>query len=227
MRIKFLVLAIIVAQVAVVAGYELHFFQLRRLGRDADEAIAAATVERVGLMRADRALSDASRAIALHTWSKSSRSDHIDWSDELRSVIADHEDEFTSLEWERVTVIGPPSHNYNCIAWSLGLTSYWIWPSDSLHIYEMLFESLGFSEVEVDDAKAFALERGFEKIVLYVEHHEEYAPVVQVRHAAVLGQDGRWTTKMGSNALLVIESPQVLEGSYFGKIERIYKRPVL
>src|SRR5262245_24545923 len=45
-------------------------------------------------------------------------------------------------------VLSPATPNYNCIAWSLGITTKWVWPGDRVADFDQLNARFGYSRVQ-------------------------------------------------------------------------------
>jgi hypothetical protein len=96
-------------------------------------------------------------------------------------------------------VLGPSTPNqgaskdtYNCIAWSLGITSHWVWPGESVGAFDQLYAQYGFRRLARAD---YSLQRGVEKIALYAQNGK-------CTHAARQNTDGTWSSKLGSAPLI-------------------------
>jgi len=127
----------------------------------------------------------------------------------------------------RVTSAADPA--YNCIAWAGGSAADWWWPlSDAVKTYwppesprEMTLEafrrafgSLGYSECQSD-----SLEPSYEKVALFADS------AGRPTHAARQLPTGRWTSKLGQSEDIEHEL-RALEGSVYGSVTLIFKRPV-
>lgn len=139
------------------------------------------------------------------------------------------EDFFPGLRGKAYQVTSPRSDAYNCIAWAAGVTSIWWWPlgdprkshwpdgvprQETLDAFRLAFESLGYRTCGHAE-----LEPGFEKIALFAD------PQGCPTHGARQLSDGKWTSKLGE--LEDIEhSLRDLEGSFYGAVMLVMKRPV-
>jgi hypothetical protein len=115
-------------------------------------------------------------------------------------------------------VIGPATPKYNCIAWSLGLTSRWVWPGVTAAAFDDLNAQYGYKRMSKMD---FSLEPGIEKIVLYGKMVDGK---FQATHQARQNPDGTWTSKLGKMALIKHASPDSLDGPDYGKPYAVYYR---
>jgi len=119
----------------------------------------------------------------------------------------------------------PATTQYNCIAWSVGINTqawwpnrYGVWPKhlpleNTINNFTEMFQSLGYEECTSRES-----EQGFEKIALYVLNGEP-------SHAARQLPDGNWTSKLGKGAD-IIHSLEGVEGIAYGKVAKIFKRPL-
>ncbi len=131
--------------------------------------------------------------------------------------------------YHRKGEISPATEAYNCIAWAAGDTTKWwepdefeqyFWPEGvareyTLDTYVAAFRSVGF-EVCQDGS----LEKGTEKIVLYLQHGEP-------THAARGMPNGHWTSKLGSYEDIEHIDLDCLHGPLYGKAEIYMKRSAL
>jgi hypothetical protein len=139
------------------------------------------------------------------------------------------ESAFPNLRASVYGITSPPSPTYNCIAWAAGDDQQWwepiphlkgvYWPPDApmsllLESYIRAFECQGY-ELCVGDA----LEAGCEKVAIYAS--AEGLPT----HAARQLSSGRWTSKLGKAEDIEHDSPKALEGSLYGSVARLLKRP--
>ena len=128
---------------------------------------------------------------------------------ERKEIIGVVERVFPSLQFEPTS---EPCNKYNCIAWAVDSfnMSQWWWPNgprtraggrfwpdgcpedDAVGAFVASLETLGYTQCL---NKLF--EPGFEKIALY--SRPEF-PEDKVTHAAVLLEDGSWSSKLGHYA---------------------------
>lgn len=128
-----------------------------------------------------------------------------------------------------------PDFDYNCIAWAIGRMDKPWWPSktggyhwpktlprdelgsETLKNFIRAFKREGF---KVCGGKTYSLEKGFEKVVIFVKGQQNPT------HAARQLSSGMWTSKIGDEEDIEHVSPSVLEGSIYGKVAIVMKRPV-
>jgi hypothetical protein len=120
-----------------------------------------------------------------------------------------------------------PTIVYNCIAWALGITDSWCWPttsfgyywphripiSTSVESFVTLFGSQGYVDCENGE-----FESGVEKIAIYAKDGN-------VKHAARQLINGRWTSKLGEWDDIMHTKAEGLECDDYGKVVRFMKRP--
>lgn len=119
-----------------------------------------------------------------------------------------------------------PNIDYNCIAWSVADNSRWWWPHQdgywpagiskevTLKAFIEMFESLDYKKCETYD-----LESGYEKVVLYVNHHN--IPT----HAARQLPNGNWTSKLGEDIDVEHTLNSMNEG-FYGNPVMYFKRKI-
>ena len=137
---------------------------------------------------------------------------------------------FPNLAADGYEITSPESRKYNCIAWAAGdasqkwdctglhLAGYY-WPPDALagEAIEALvsaFETQGYSLCE-----SAVLEPGMEKVVLYADDQGLWT------HAARQLLDGRWSSKLGDAEDIAHLTPQGVEGSIYGRVVHLMRRP--
>lgn len=135
---------------------------------------------------------------------------------------------FPRLSSDTYRITSPASPQYNCIAWSLGITSHWWqpglcwspadWPPDdvSLGALERMFASMGYHNCEMHADP----EPGFEKVALYALSGFLYT------HAARQLPNGMWTSKLGKGIDIEHRSIHDIEGPAYGNVQQIMKRAI-
>jgi len=120
----------------------------------------------------------------------------------------------------------PHTISYNCIAWALGDDSKVWWPNSqyfwpdgilnevSIKAFTSMFALYGYIECPSEK-----LEKGFEKIALYVD--DQNFPT----HASRQLRNGRWTSKLGGSKDIEHALNELTQSDY-GKVVKIYKRPI-
>ncbi len=131
-------------------------------------------------------------------------------------------EEIRTHEWPRLgqkyEFLGPGTKKYNCIAWSLGITSRWVWPGDRVEDFDKLYEQYGYRRLTKLD---YRLQDGVEKVVLYGRKKDKR---VLCTHAARQMPDGNWTNKLGSLPLIKVPSPDHMDGPGYGSPVAVYVR---
>lgn len=122
-----------------------------------------------------------------------------------------------------------PTWGYNCIAWAVGKTDAWWWPSGDLLDYWPIPLDADDPEGVEQFAKAFKTEGydeckddsfvdGYEKIALYLD-------ATGPTHAARQLPDGKWTSKLGKMEDIEHDTLTVLEGKSYGKAKVYFCKP--
>lgn len=118
----------------------------------------------------------------------------------------------------------PAAPEYNCIAWAVGATDAWWWPSpgrfwpahvlreETLDAFLALFAALGYTAASTPD-----LEADVEKVALYAIGHTP-------THTARQLPDGRWTSKLGPNVDIEHNTPDAVAGGLYGEVSAILSR---
>jgi hypothetical protein len=133
---------------------------------------------------------------------------------------------FPGLAGKTCHITSPKEDAYNCIAWSLGITSNRWWPDKegqgywptgvprdaTIDAFRLMFTSVGFEPCP--DA---SLESDFEKVALFAS--ETRVP----KHAARQLATGRWTSKLGIFEDIEHDLRDI-EGSVYGSVVLIMKR---
>jgi hypothetical protein len=140
------------------------------------------------------------------------------------------EEVFPNLAGSGYQVTSPRDRDYNCIAWAAGETHRWWWPGQDVtkeywppdvprertrDAFVAAFTTLGYTICEGDD-----LEVSYDKIALFAD--VEGRPT----HAARQLPSGLWSSKLGK-AEDIEHSLHDLEGTLYGSVVLIMKRPVL
>src|SRR4051794_32435817 len=123
--------------------------------------------------------------------------------------------DFPRLTEHNHRVTSPATAEYNCIAWSAGVTDRWwqpgvYWPVATpeddfgIGVLEQAFVALGFEGCDDD-----SLEVGFEKVALY-------GSSLFYNHAARQLPDGKWTSKLGRSEDIEHGTPNDVAGGVHG-----------
>jgi len=115
---------------------------------------------------------------------------------------------------------------YNCIAWAAGESKRWwdiaagyYWPegmekSNKATALIEVFRQLGYTETGEPN-----YEQGFEKVAIYAAFGE-------FTHVARQLKNGKWTSKLGDLEDIEHCTLDVLEGSVYGTLLVVLKRPL-
>jgi hypothetical protein len=122
-------------------------------------------------------------------------------------------------------VLAPATVSYNCIGWSVGNQSSWVWPSERgqtayLQHFDALYQYYGFRRIAGLDLKP---QRGYDKVLLYAIRRSDGS--IQPTHASLQLSDGSWSSKVGSLPLIRHLDPNDLAGPTYGAPWVVYVRP--
>lgn len=134
---------------------------------------------------------------------------------------------FPNLTPTNHRVIGPADYEFNCIAWACGNVKRWWqpgpgshWPcasaSDDASVENLIaaLNAVGF--ITCADATP---EAGVEKIAIY-------ATPTEYTHAARLLPSGKWSSKLGADALIEHDTPEDVAGGLYGSLLQFMTRPL-
>jgi hypothetical protein len=139
---------------------------------------------------------------------------------------------FPSISDQNAKQTSPASEKYNCIAWAYGISRIPMWPDptgvilgivywpqkipceNTVEAFSALFKSIGY--IKCHDG---SFESGFEKIAIYAEGTEP-------KHAARQLQNGRWTSKLGSDIDIEHDTPYCITGPTYGDVVLFMKRQI-
>jgi len=137
--------------------------------------------------------------------------------------------DFPRLESLGYEETSSPTDEYNCLAFAAGIDDEWwepnrgVWPEgigeeDSLANLIEVYRRYGYECCA--DGK---LEAGYYKIVLYGIEHGGYT---SYEHAARLGNDGRWYSKLGPDEDIAHASIEAVEGPLYGRALQYMRRAI-
>jgi hypothetical protein len=143
-------------------------------------------------------------------------------SDRHHLKSADQRKSFPRLG-DNFEVMAPATVTYNCICWSLGLNSSWVWPRGpgqpvTLADFDGLYSIYGYKRVAGLD---FTRQEGVEKVVVFAVSREGR---VEVTHACRQLPDGTWSSKLGSLPLIRHLRPDDVAGPTYGSPYVLYVR---
>ena len=137
---------------------------------------------------------------------------------------------FPNLITDGYSIASPQTETYNCIAWAAGQTDRWWWPGPpgpphsywppdipwdaSADCFALAFGTLGYEPCQDDSYEA-----GYEKVALYADTGGG------VTHMARQIPTGLWTSKLGRSFDIEHRSLHGLEGSEYGHVAMILRRP--
>lgn len=133
---------------------------------------------------------------------------------------------FPQLAVDGYELTSPKTPLYNCIAWSVGDDTKWWWPNatyywpttipmiETVEAFKLMYESFGFSI-----CYSHILEKGFEKIALYVDQATN-----KPTHASRQLSDGKWTSKLGMHKDISHNTLPGIENQKYGIAVLFMKR---
>jgi hypothetical protein len=134
-----------------------------------------------------------------------------------------NESMFPNLAKSSFDLTSDATEIYNCIAFAAGVDSEWwdplgVWPAgigteDTVENLMAVYRYHGFEE---SDDKP---EAGFEKLASYATDNGKV-----YQHAAKLGADGRWLSKMGVDEDITHRTLDALESDAYGKVVKFMRR---
>lgn len=140
--------------------------------------------------------------------------------------------DFPHLRHATVHVLEHHNNTYNCMAWALGITDRWVWPSDErpdiawpfglprtdrLDNVEEAFASLGYTP-----SRSARYVRGTEKIALFGRSNTVLHLALQTPAHA-----GMWTSKLGGGSLIAHSSVDAVSGAYYGNRLATLERSII
>lgn len=118
---------------------------------------------------------------------------------------------FPDLNLENVLVHGKASENYNCIAWSVGITDQWINPPDTLEEFRKFYKDNKYTQVSKNNKSRVIDGWGKYNITDEIKsftHGSRYCSNLST---------GTWTSKLGGY-LLISHSEMDLKSETYGDI---------
>jgi hypothetical protein len=111
-----------------------------------------------------------------------------------------------------VVVTDEPTEQYNCLAWTLGITTSWIWPWGSSSVtksqFDALYRSYGFSPATAGPIAAFGLSQAA------MQHGSISGP----------GHGPRWESKAGKWLRIQHGLAEMEGGTVYGDVRGFYSR---
>ena len=113
------------------------------------------------------------------------------------------------MDVERVVVSGEATHRYNCLAWTLGITSRWMWPwrnrAATKAEFNAFYRSYGFRPTLIGEVAAFG------------------TGINALEHGSISGSKPgpRWESKCGG-WLRIQHGLNEIEGGIYGRVMEYY-----
>lgn len=114
---------------------------------------------------------------------------------------------FPNLDVDRAVVTGGVSRVYNCISWTVGITTRWLWPGNSLANFDTFYHGFGFVRAGDGTIAAWGLSTS------------------NMTHGSVTGpgHGPRWESKCGGD-LRIQHGLGELVGSTYGHVVAFYRK---
>lgn len=122
-------------------------------------------------------------------------------------------------------VVGKATHDYNCVAHSVGLDQGWFHPGVTDKTRPMshmddFYAAHGFQRVSGMDT---APQDGVQRVVVF-GMRDETGNVVDVTHAVRQEPNGKWTSKLGVGPLIEHDSLNQMRGGSYGEPIAVYEK---
>lgn len=125
-----------------------------------------------------------------------------------RSEKKEYKQVFPKLNTNRAVVTGEATKQYNCISWTIGVTSRWIWPGENISDFDKFYKnSLGYKRSSDGPIAAWGHSKS------RMEHGCISGP----------GHGPRWESKTGSG-LRFQHGLNELVGSVYGRVVQFYNK---
>jgi len=107
-------------------------------------------------------------------------------------------------------VTGEACQSYNCIAWSVGVVSQWLWPSDDAAAFDAFYLSYGFIPLAPGEDVAHA------QVAFWVDAN------ATATHGCRRVAGDIWESKLGSS-LRILHKLADLESDTYGHVAKYYR----
>jgi hypothetical protein len=114
---------------------------------------------------------------------------------------------FPNLDVNKAVVTGPATGVYNCISWTLGVTSSWIWPGPTIQDFDKVYNAAGFVRVNSGPIAVWG------------------SSLSAMTHGCIsgAGHGPRWESKCGSD-LRIEHGLNELVGASYGRVLAYYTK---
>ncbi|MGI8641734.1 MAG: DUF7689 domain-containing protein [Pyrinomonadaceae bacterium] len=147
---------------------------------------------------------------------------------------------FENLKDGEFEITSPFDPKYNCIAHAAKDSEKWWWTVDSVMAGNDVFwfnnipsqatlENfiLTFQKLDYEPCENTELEKGFEKVAIYVSLKDEiYSPKGTPTHMARQLSTGKWTSKLGKDVDINHTTLRNVEGHLYGVVKQILRRKI-
>ena len=113
------------------------------------------------------------------------------------------------------SVTGPMTNQYNCIAWSVGITDQWLWPGNTVQDFDAFYRYYGWSVSN-------SCEREYKKrkVALYADNSDPD----DCTHGSRETHDCGWHESKCGGWERIMHVKTEMEGGYYGDIIRCYEK---
>lgn len=114
------------------------------------------------------------------------------------------------------SVTGPMTGQYNCIAWSVGITDQWIWPGNTVQDFDAFYALYGWTL-----SSSGKREYKKRKVALYANNSDPN----DCTHGSRETHDCSWHESKCGGWERIMHIKTEMEGGYYGNIIRCYEKP--
>lgn len=123
------------------------------------------------------------------------------------------EGDFPNLKTWSVT--DPIMGSYNCIAWSVGSTSEWFWPGNTVQDFDAFYASYGWA-VSANGSREYKIR----KVALYANNSDPNS----CAHGSRETHNCIWDESKLGGLERIMHIRSELEGGYYGEVIRYYEK---
>jgi hypothetical protein len=109
-------------------------------------------------------------------------------------------------------ITAPASVNYNCIAWSVGITNQWIWPGNTVAVFDKFYKSHGWKP-SANGRREYQKR----KVALW-------ADTSGCTHGSRETYDCDWHESKCGSAERIMHDKFQMQGGFYGKIIKYYEK---
>lgn len=113
------------------------------------------------------------------------------------------------------SVTGPATGQYNCIAWSVGITDEWLWPGDTVQAFDEFYARHGWTV-----SSSCEREHKKRKVALYAMNSDPN----DCKHGSRETHDCGWHESKCGSLKRIMHIRAEMEGGVYGDIIRCYEK---